>query len=153
MVRFMRRVLVIALAALALAGCTKPFPGISVVSGTTTKHQAALCWTFDKPSLEPGMCSQDLISDAMNGETVSRIPIAPGQTIGISVDPIVADQGWTPIIGNQPLSQSPLTTLYFRFAYPELQPVPEAGLDLQIVAGSGNDIKGIWSFKLVPAYS
>lgn len=149
----MRRALITALAAVALVGCTKPFPGISVVAGTTSAHRAALCWTFDKPALEPGMCTQEVISEAMNGATVTRIPISPGQTIGISVDPIVADAGWTPIIGNQPLSQSPLNTLYFRFAYPELQPVPESGLDLQIIAGSGEAVKGLWSFKLVPAPS
>lgn len=149
----MRRVLAIGITALILAGCTKPFPGISVVSGTTSTHQPALCWTFDKPRLEPGMCAQDVISEALNGDGAARIPIAPGQTIGISVDPIVADTGWTPIIGNQPLSQSPLNTLYFRFAYPELQPVPESGLDLQIVAGDGATVKGLWTFKLVPAFS
>jgi hypothetical protein len=149
----MRRALIATLAAVALVGCTKPFPGITVVSGTTSKHQGALCWTFDKPALEPGMCPQDVVSEAMSGDTVARIPVSPGQTVGISVDPTVADVGWTPIIGNQPLSQQPIKGLYFRFAYPELQEVPEAGLDLQIVAGSGDQIKGLWSFKLVPATS
>ncbi len=146
----MRLIVVSVLAALALAGCTKPSPGVSVVSGTTTKHQQAICWTFEQDRLEPGMCAQEVVSEFVSGARMTKIPVAPGQTVGISVDPTVADVGWTPIIGNQPLVSQPLNLLYYRFAYPELQEVPEGGLDLQIVAGSVDQAKGLWAFKLVP---
>lgn len=146
----MRLIVVGVVAALALAGCTKPFPGVSVVSGTTTKHQQAICWTFEQDRLEPGMCAQEVVSDFISGERMTTIPVAPGQTVGISVDPTVADVGWTPIVGNQPLVSQPINALYYRFAYPELQEVPASGLDLQIVAGSVDQAKGLWAFKLVP---
>lgn len=135
---------------LALLGCTKPNPGITVVSGDTSAHRLAICWTFEREQLEPGMCAQDIVTEAVSGERVARIPVAPGKTVGISVDPIVADAGWTPVIGNQRLTSTPINDLYFRFAYPELQEVPADGLDLQIVAGQGSQTKGIWVFKLVP---
>lgn len=103
--------------------------------------------------LEPGMCAQDVVTAAISGDRVARIPVSPGQTIGISVDPVVADAGWSPVVGTQRLTSEPLKTLYFRFAYPELQEVPKDGLDLQIVAGVGDKTKGIWVFKLVPTNS
>lgn len=96
------------------------------------------------------MCAQDIVTEAISGERIARIPVAPGQTVGISVDPVVADAGWTPVIGNQRLTSQPINALYFRFAYPELQEVPPDGLDMQIVAGRGAQTKGIWVFKLVP---
>jgi hypothetical protein len=147
----MRRSLVaIALALpLLISGCTKPAPGISVVSGTTTEHRQAICWTYEADSLEPGMCAQDIVTEAVSGSQLARIPISPGQTIGISVDPTVADAGWSPVIGTQRLTSAPLTSLYYRFAVPELQEIPENGIDLQIVAGKGTNTKGIWVFKLV----
>ena len=146
-----RSLMVIALVLpLALLGCTKPNPGITVVSGDTSAHRLAICWTFEREQLEPGMCAQDIVTEAISGERVARIPVAPGKTVGISVDPVVADAGWTPVIGNQRLTSTPITDLYFRFAYPELQEVPADGLDLQIVAGQGSQTKGIWVFKLVP---
>jgi hypothetical protein len=147
----MRRIIIGVFAVLALAGCTKPSPGITVVSGTASTHQMAICWTFDKDSLEPGMCAQEVVSDFISGERVARIPVSPGQTVGISVDPVVADVGWTPVIGNQPLVSQPINALYYRFAYPELQEVPDIGLDLQIIAGSAEQTKGLWAFKLVRA--
>jgi hypothetical protein len=146
----MRRALPVLALLFLVTACTKPSPGISVVSGTTTEHRGAVCWTYDKPRLEPGMCTQDAVTAAVSGESAARIPISPGQTVGISVDPIVADAGWTPVIGNQPLSSTPLRSLYFRFALPELQPVPAEGLDLQIIAGQGDQPKGYWVFKLTP---
>jgi hypothetical protein len=135
---------------LILTGCTKPAPGITVVSGAASVHRAAVCWTYENDQLEPGMCAQDVVTEAITGPGVARVPVAPGQTVGISVDPTVAAAGWTPVVGTQRLTTTPLTSLYYRFAYPELQEVPKDGLDLQIVAGQGSNTKGIWVFKLVP---
>ncbi len=72
----------------------------------------------------------------------------PGDTVGISVDPKVADAGWTPVIGQQRLTSTPLDTTYYRFTYPDLQEVPADGVLLQIVAGRGESTKGIWVFRL-----
>jgi hypothetical protein len=90
-----------------------------------------------------------VIEQALTGDAVSEIPVVPGQTIGISVDPVVADQGWYPVLGNQRLTSSPVTTTYYRFTYPDLQAIPADGLALQIVAGAGEETRGIWVFKLV----
>jgi hypothetical protein len=132
-----------------LSGCTKPAPGASVFAGTHSEYREASCWAFESDQLDPGTCAQEVIEQALTGDAVSEVPVIPGQTIGISVDPVVADAGWYPILGNQRLTTVPVTSTYYRFAYPDLQAIPEDGLALQIVAGSGEAARGIWVFKLV----
>jgi hypothetical protein len=138
----------VAAASLVLTGCEKPAPGVSVFAGTTTKYQEAVCWAFDAESLAPGDCAQDVITEASTGEALANIPVVPGETIGISVDPKVADAGWSPVIGQQRLTSTPLDTTYYRFTYPDLQEIPADGVLLQIVAGRGDSAKGIWVFRL-----
>jgi len=134
--------------ALVLTGCEKPAPGVSVFAGTTTEYRQAVCWAFDAEALEPGDCAQDVITEASAGNAVATIPVVPGETIGISVDPKVADAGWSPVIGQQRLVSTPLGTTYYRFTYPDLQEIPAEGVLLQIVAGRGDSAKGIWVFRL-----
>ena len=135
---------------LSLAACEKPGPGVSVVSGMTSAHRTALCWSFDGEPLSAQTCAQDVVTEALDGADVARIPVIPGQVIGISVDPVVADAGWYPVIGSQRLTQQPITSTYYRFTYPDLQEVPAAGVSLQIVAGSEGTL-GLWVFQLIPA--
>lgn len=137
-----------AAAGLLLTACEKPAPGVSVFAGTTTEFRKAVCWAFEGEALEPGDCAQEVITEASTGEGVARIPVLPGETIGISVDPKVAEAGWSPVIGQQRLTSAPLETTYFRFTYPDLQEVPQEGVLLQIVAGRGESTKGIWVFRL-----
>lgn len=137
-------------AMLSLAACEKPAPGVTVVSGMTSAYRAALCWSFDGTPLNPETCAQDVVTNALEGEQVARIPIIPGTTIGISVDPAVADAGWYPVVGSQRLTQEPVYSTYYRFTYPDLQPVPANGVALQVVAGKGEATQGLWVFQLVP---
>jgi hypothetical protein len=137
-----------AAAVLLLSGCEKPAPGVSVFSGTSTEYRTAVCWAFESDALEPGDCAQELLTEASARDVVARVPIVPGDTVGISVDPKVADAGWTPVIGQQRLTSTPLDTTYYRFTYPDLQEVPADGVLLQIVAGRGESTKGIWVFRL-----
>ena len=146
--RVVGAIVVAASAALLLSGCEKPAPGISVFSGTSTEWREAVCWAFESDALEPGECAQELLTEASSGEVVARVPVVPGDTIGISVDPTVADAGWTPVIGQQRLTSTPLETTYYRFTYPDLQEVPAEGVLLQVVAGRGESTKGIWVFRL-----
>ena len=136
-----------------LAGCSKPTPGVTVVSGTTSEHRDAVCWSFEDVNVTDGACDQSMVDSAAADGQVAAIPVTPGDTVGISVDKAVAEVGWTPVIGTQKLTSQPLTTTYFRFTYPDLQEVPADGLLLQVVAGSGDITRGLWVFKLVPAGS
>jgi hypothetical protein len=137
--------------ALGLSGCDKPNPGASVFSGTTSTFQRAVCWSHDDQKLDATTCAEDAIAKATAGGTVTTIPVVAGQTIGISVDPVVADTGWFPVIGGQRLTTQPITSTYYRFSYPGFDAVPADGLTLQVVAGDGAATRGLWVFKLVAA--
>ena len=137
----------IALLPLALSACTKPNPGATVFSGTNSVHREAACWSADG-QLEASTCSEDIIAKASTGDTVGTIPVVPGSTVGISVDPVVADAGWYPVIGNQRLVQEPIRETYYRFTYPDLDSIPAGGAALQIIAGA-EQAQGIWFFSLV----
>ena len=134
----------------ALSACEKPAPGVTVFSGMTSAHRAALCWSFDGEPLSAETCAQNVVTEALEGADVARIPVISGQVIGISVDPVVADAGWYPVIGSQRLTQKPITSTYYRFTYPDLQEVPADGVSLQVVAGAEGTL-GLWVFQLIPA--
>lgn len=147
----MKRPVLAALAALLvlpLAACTKPSPGVSVTSGTSTAHAQAICWSFDGAPIDAATCGADVIKQAEDSGGVKRVTTLPGQTIGISVDPVVADGGWFPAIGGQRLVQEPITSTYYRFQYPNLQELPAGGQSLEIVAVNGDSTRGFWVFAL-----
>ena len=56
-----------------------------------------------------------------------------GDTVGISVDPIVAEGGWSLQIGGQALA-SDLTDAYYRFTFPEQVATDGPGYTLQVIA-------------------
>ena len=136
---------------LGVAGCEKPNPGASVFSGTTSQWREADCWGFDGSTIDISACAKDVLEAATSGAKLPVIPVTPGQTIGISVDPVVADAGWQPLVNNQSLSPSPITSTYYRFTFPEFQELPEEGVVMEILAGEQGAARGLWMFRLVPA--
>ena len=140
--------LTIAVGLLALTACSKPNPGIAVVSGTSSAHEEAICWAFDAPALNPGQCAQAKINAAATGGQVPSVKVVPGNTIGISVDPVVADAGWYVAINGQRLTPGTLHTSYYRFSTPDSLALPAAGAKMQIVAGSGTQPRGLWLFTI-----
>ncbi len=137
----------------ALAACEKPSPGVTVWSGTTSRHAEATCWSFDGTATAGGVktCTQQVVQTALGGTDAPTISVGEGNIVGISVDPTVADAGWYPNIGTSTLVQTPITNTYYRFAVPSGQTIPAAGLMLSVVAkGSGQLPRGVWIFKLVP---
>ena len=135
---------------LALAACEKPNPGASVFSGTSSEYQQAACWKADA-AIDIAGCARDVLEGATSGEALATIPVVPGDTIGISVDPVVADAGWVPSINGQGLAPAPITSTYYRFTFPEFQEVPAEGLIMEVVAGSDGEARGLWLFRLVPS--
>jgi hypothetical protein len=148
----MRRALALGIAvtgvALTLTACDKPNPIASVFSGTTSDWQPALCWSSDGAPIDLEACAQSVLASA---DDVPQIPVVPGSTVGISVDPVVAEAGWRPVVNGQDLVPQPITSTYFRFTFPDLQAVPADGVRMQILAGPADQARGVWSFELVPA--
>jgi hypothetical protein len=117
----------VAVAVFGLAACEKPNPGATVWSGTNSEHSQALCWSTDPAVAGTRDCAQDVIAKFVAGGKAPVITVTPGNTLGISVDPEVADNGWFPVIGQERLSQTPITSTYFRFTFPTLQQIPADG--------------------------
>lgn len=142
----------LALSPLLLAGCDKPNPEVTVWSGTTSVHTQALCWAHqENAALTPRECATEALTAAAAGQGAAQLDVRPGQTVGISVDPEVAESGWSIQIGTQVLASN-LTETYFRFTFPETGVTTGGeGFVMQVIAAakpSGN--RGYWFFRLLP---
>jgi len=136
--------------ALGLTACDKPNPGASVYSGTESQFLRALCWTQEGTYLDESNCAADIMAGAATGPEAAVIPAMAGQTIGISVDPVVADTGWYPVLDGTPLTKTPITSTYYRFS-PTQEQLTEGGNTLAIAAADDQGTRGVWFFRLVPA--
>jgi len=128
-----------------VAGCEKPPPAITVWNGTGSVYAPALCWAFEG-SLQQGECAQEVIQ----GQAIDGVPtltLAPGKTLGISVDPAVAEAGWQISADGQPLTAEPLDTTYYRVVADN---TPDQALTLQVVAGREPEIRGVFLVRLQP---
>lgn len=148
----MKRLIAIGLAGTAaatvLAGCEKPNPGVTMWSGTHSEHASALCWSFDDAqAIDAKQCAEKAIQAAAEGGSVPSIPVMPGGTLGVSVDPVVTDNGWLIAQGGQ-AATNPMTSTYFRTTMTQ---VPAAGtlLEVRALGADGKSTRGLWVFKLV----
>jgi len=137
----------VALAGGILAGCDQPPPSITAFSGSDSVRSPALCWAFDTGALTSGQCAREIISGEQIGDA-PQLPVGAGNVVGISVDTAIAEAGWIPAIAGQRLVETPITDTYFRFTFPSAQ-LPEQGVGLQVLAGSSQELKGVWAVRLV----
>ncbi|MCZ3385538.1 MAG: hypothetical protein LH630_00870 [Actinomycetia bacterium] len=152
-------VLVVGLTLLVLSACEKPAPSATVFSGSNSEHREAICWSFEPDrGVEKDDCSLDLerqpadeVAQALLDE-IAVIPTTPGETVGISVDPSVAENGWVVSINGRSLTREPVTDKYFRFTMP---PGPLLRGDAQLVitafTENGAQVRGSWIFGLSEA--
>jgi hypothetical protein len=149
--------LAVPVAALALTACDKPAPSATIFSGSTSEHREALCWSFDADrAYTADDCavdvaaaqSQQSVFDALD-EYLATLEVAPGDVVGISVDPEVAETGWSVTVNGRPLHRELLTETYFRFTMPP-QPLRQGSAELQIQAAAedGTSARGFWVFRL-----
>jgi hypothetical protein len=109
----------------------------------------AVCWNHEDAPLGARDCAQDVLQRASNGEGIPSIDVKAGNTLGVSVDPVVAEAGWSVSISGQPVAQD-LDETYYRFEFPST-PTGGPGYTLQIVAGAGSSgARGYWFVQLVP---
>lgn len=141
----------VTLTPLLLAGCEKPYPGVTAWSGTSSEHVSALCWQPEEQGgLTPRECAEDVLTTAAAGAGIVTLDVAPGDTVGISVDPVVAESGWSVQIAGQTLAAN-LTDTYYRFTFPEQVATDGPGYTLQVIAAAQpNGARGYWFFQLVP---
>jgi hypothetical protein len=142
----------LALTPMLLSGCEKPDPGVTAWSGTTSVRAEAVCWQPDSSAaLGSGDCAQDVLDAASAGEGLQTLDVRPGDVVGISVDPVVAESGWSVQAGTQTLVSN-LKETYYRFTFPEFGiDLSGPGLIMQVVAnGRPTGTRGHWFFHLQP---
>lgn len=130
-------------AAGSLAACEKPPPRATFFSGTTSEWVAPVCYSSGG-QLDAQQCLTDAAQKAASGQTPG-LAVSPGNVVGISVDPSIAESGWTPSIAGQQLVTTPLTSTYYRFTFPMVQ---DASQPLPLTVTSLGDDKGVWAVRL-----
>jgi hypothetical protein len=135
---------VVAAAATTLAACAKPAPNVTVWSGTASVHREARCWSFEPTGTIDGP------SCAPDAQTTGTIKVSP-DTIGISVDPVVADVGWIPVLEGKPLVAVPLKVTYYSFSLSEADLQAVKRLQVVSLSADGKSARGVWYFQLTPS--
>ena len=141
----------LALSPFGLTGCEQPDPGVTAWSGTSSEHVEALCWQpAEHGGLTPGECAVDLLASAGSGAGIAALEVSPGGTVGISVDRVVAESGWSVQIAGQDVATG-LEDTYYRFTFPEQVATDGPGYTLQVIAdATPNGTRGYWFIQLVP---
>lgn len=139
-----RRSVALGLAAvglLTLTGCDKPNPTVTVFSGSSSNRAEAICWSDNGKPVDTSTCRGE--------ERVGAITVRADQTVGISVDPKIADSGWIVAVGETQLTSRKITETYFRFSLTPQQ-LAAGPLRLQVVAvdKAGTAPAGRWLFDI-----
>jgi hypothetical protein len=147
------------IAVCGLSACDKPAPGATVFSGSNSANREAICWSPDaSEAFTESDCSISLQSTKdFNDRLLEKVAIiatVPGETVGISVDSVVAENGWRLTINGRPLSRDAITDNYFKFTMPP-QPLRrgDAQLVIQALTDDGSGVRGSWIFGLSDADS
>jgi hypothetical protein len=142
------RVTVAGAAVVALTGCERPAPIVTVVSGTDSQWKEADVYCFDGQSLEDDDC-------AARASGPVRIEVTAGDRVGVDVSKAVAERGWFLELsmpggdGQTESSDLQVDKHYFSFT-PRVGP---DGLRLTVKtlgdAGPRGPHSGEWTFELV----
>lgn len=147
-------------AAAMLTGCEQPRPLVTVFSGSASISREALCWS-NEPTLpiDAADCLVDEGSDAMSeadaaelADYLATLVVNSGQTVGISVDPEVAESGWSVAVNGRRRNAELINSTYFRFELSE-RDFRGRSLELQVIAPTSDltQRRGLWVFELRPA--
>jgi hypothetical protein len=136
-------------AVVALTGCERPGPIVTVVSGTSSEWKEADVFCFEGQALERGDCAE------RDTEPV-RLEVSPGQRIGVDVSKTVVERGWFIELsspggeGEAQSSDVQVDRHYFSFTAPDVGP---EGLRLTVKSlgeqGPRGPHSGEWTFDLV----
>lgn len=140
-----------ALSLLALAGCEKPAPLVTVVNDGRSVYSEATTYCFPGQSLTANTCAQ-------RATGVTRLAVVGGEPVGIDVAKPLLDNGWlielsdaaSPDGAPATPQQSPVQQdHYFTFTAPNLPPGSSLNLTVRSLDAAGQP-NGVWAFQLVP---
>jgi hypothetical protein len=128
--------------AVALGGCgVESVPLVTVFSpGSGSITVEPQCWSPDEEVSE---------QDCANTSNLGRIQVQPGATIGINVDPPIAELGWVPTVDGERLVAANLDGTYYRFALSESDFAESADSALEVYAVDAEEnTRGLWVVQL-----
>jgi hypothetical protein len=129
-----------------LSGCDKPVPGVTLVAGGSAKRAEAACWSQK---------AQTPVQQQNCTGPTTTVKVRPNVTIGISVDKAIRDAGWRITIGSaeqsQQLTPTTIKDSYYRFPIGAGLGGQTVPLTVIALDGSGQALRGVWKFQLVPA--
>jgi hypothetical protein len=135
-------------ALLALTGCEKPAPIVTVVSGGESVYTEAARFCFEE--------GQTLAADACSerARQLPRLETRQGERIGIDVDRELVDRGWQleivdPADPQRTQASATIRDHYFPFTAPGIAPQGRLLLTIRTVAGPDEVPTGEWRFELV----
>jgi hypothetical protein len=125
-----------------LTGCgVESEPLVTVFSpGSGSVTVSPQCWSPDEVVSE---------RDCASTSNLGRIEVQPGATIGVNVDPEIAELGWVPTVGGERLVAQDLDTTYYRFALSEsnFADTPDPALEIFAV-DEDQKTRGLWVLQL-----
>ena len=149
------RVLAVAstvVALVALTGCQKPTPIVSLVSGSESVHSDATIYCFEGQSAQQQDCRTDV-------HPPTPLKVKVGQQVGIDVAKQVADAGWVVVLPGSDNDTSndqasgAQDSHYFAFTPdPSMFQNGPVRMEVRMLDDGRTDAptKGNWQFVLVP---
>ena len=135
------------LALASLAGCEKPAPLVTLVSGGQSVYKQAKMYCCEEGvTVDSGECAQ-------RADGATRLEVRRGETIGVDVGKDLVERGWRVQVGSGTAEQVQASDVledqhYFTFTAPNL---PAEGVPLVVVTVDEDDAStGEWLFQLVP---
>ena len=129
-------------AVMLLAGCgVESEPLVTVFSpGSGSVSVSPQCWSPDEVVSE---------QDCATTSNLGHIEVQPGATIGVNVDPEIAELGWVPTVGGERLVAQDLDSTYYRFALSEsnFAETPEPALEVYAI-DEDQKTRGLWVLQL-----
>lgn len=140
-----------AVSLVALTGCSKPTPIVSVVSGGSTVHTDATLYCFSGQSIAARNCRTE------TGKKPTVLKVKPGQQVGIDVSRDIVKNGWVVVLpggsSSQDQSSGKQDTHYLAFTPQFSAQSPSVDIDVRML-DHGSESKptiGLWRFVLIPA--
>jgi hypothetical protein len=140
-----------ALSLVALTGCSKPTPIVSVVSSGHTVHSDATLFCFAGQSIAKKDCRTE------EGKVPTIVKVKPGQPVGIDVSKELTKSGWVVVLPAQGQGQDQSSgkqdSHYLSFT-PQFTPAaPQVDVDVRMLdhGDASKPTIGLWRFVLVPA--
>ena len=146
--RRLRPAACLALGLVALSGCERPTPLVTVVNAGRSVYTEADTYCFEGQSTVEATC-------AVRQQQAPTLEVVPGEAVGVDVGKELVEGGWIIELSDpqapgeeaQPQQSEVQDDHYFTFTAPNLP--PEGSLLLTVRSLNGETPTGQWSFLLV----